>query len=407
MLRYFVNSTGRSSLESTFTGGVSQSVVQNKTWENTPGFFELRRKKYPDLPMQPFSVTGSRTSQFKGSFSYATTGNRGLPRFDYVNAYDSDNICGPFPLLFVTPSIATAIDEKARSRVLSDLKDMKVNLAQVFAERRMTANMIANTATRLAFSAHRLKRGDLKGSLGALGSNYNYVGLKPNKELRRSLGRDRGPSKTPFSNQWLELQYGWLPLLSDIYGSAELLANIPYRKSEVRCVGSASQSLEDFFRDTHTSSAGTFSRLHRRVTRTKIKYIVFRSNSNPVVQTLSQMGISNPALLAWEVLPYSFVVDWFIPIGNYLENLDATAGLSFTKGCKVVHTVTTCSTTVSQHPSNAFFYKVDMKGSQTYYDIARTRLTSFPVQSLPSFKNPFSFNHVANAIALLRQSFKR
>jgi hypothetical protein len=37
------------------------------------------------------------------------------------------------------------------------------------------------------------------------------------------------------------------------------------------------------------------------------------------LSALRQMGLGNPASILWERLPYSFVIDWFIPIGNYLE----------------------------------------------------------------------------------------
>jgi hypothetical protein len=32
-----------------------------------------------------------------------------------------------------------------------------------------------------------------------------------------------------------------------------------------------------------------------------------------------QMGLGNPLSIIWERIPWSFVVDWFIPIGTYME----------------------------------------------------------------------------------------
>jgi len=31
------------------------------------------------------------------------------------------------------------------------------------------------------------------------------------------------------------------------------------------------------------------------------------------------LGLVDPVQIAWEVVPYSFVVDWFLPIGTYLS----------------------------------------------------------------------------------------
>jgi hypothetical protein len=30
------------------------------------------------------------------------------------------------------------------------------------------------------------------------------------------------------------------------------------------------------------------------------------------------LGLVNPLEIAWEVVPYSFVVDWFLPVGSYI-----------------------------------------------------------------------------------------
>jgi hypothetical protein len=60
-------------------------------------------------------------------------------------------------------------------------------------------------------------------------------------------------------------------------------------------------------------------------------------NSNGL-RTLNQLGLLNPASLVWELVPWSFVVDWFCPIGPVLNAMTAPAGLTFVTGtlsCKV------------------------------------------------------------------------
>lgn len=32
------------------------------------------------------------------------------------------------------------------------------------------------------------------------------------------------------------------------------------------------------------------------------------------------LGINNPASIVWEAIPFSFVLDWFLPVGNFLSN---------------------------------------------------------------------------------------
>jgi hypothetical protein len=42
---------------------------------------------------------------------------------------------------------------------------------------------------------------------------------------------------------------------------------------------------------------------------------------------MNALGLANPAALVWEALPLSFVFDWFVPVGNWLQGATAEAGL--------------------------------------------------------------------------------
>lgn len=42
---------------------------------------------------------------------------------------------------------------------------------------------------------------------------------------------------------------------------------------------------------------------------------------------LASFGITNPLELAWELIPYSFVIDWAFNVGNVLSGLDALIGV--------------------------------------------------------------------------------
>ena len=48
---------------------------------------------------------------------------------------------------------------------------------------------------------------------------------------------------------------------------------------------------------------------------------------NPNLYLLQQLGLLNPASIAWELVPYSFVLDWFSNIGQVLGQFTAFAGL--------------------------------------------------------------------------------
>lgn len=44
------------------------------------------------------------------------------------------------------------------------------------------------------------------------------------------------------------------------------------------------------------------------------------------------LDVDNPYSTAWELVPFSFVMDWFVNIGDFLESLNATSGMTYGGG---------------------------------------------------------------------------
>jgi hypothetical protein len=129
--------------------------------------------------------------------------------------------------------------------------------------------------------------------------------------------------------------------------------------------------------------------------------------SSAPLSNLAKVGILNPLQLAWEVVPYSFVVDWFLPIGNWLGGLDAAAGLDFESGYQTTLLKQDQSTIESlwwdrTSPTPARQVK-SVSEFRKFAQMSRTTLTSFPSAPAPRFKNPLSMSHMASALALLKQ----
>jgi hypothetical protein len=124
----------------------------------------------------------------------------------------------------------------------------------------------------------------------------------------------------------------------------------------------------------------------------------------------AQTGFTNPINLAWEILPYSFVLDWFLPIGPYLETLSAYDGLVFLDGSKTefMKQYVTVGVNLMNVPVTPVGYKLNESAYYTRDAVvhSRSKLTSFPRLRLPSFKNGVSVTHAANALALMTSAFK-
>ena len=260
------------------------------------------------------------------------------------------------------------------------------NAGVFLGEGHMALKMIAANATKIYKALKAVRKGDVAGAARYL------TGKEKNISASKSI-----------ANNWLELQYGWLPLLSDVKGGAEFLSHhftTPMvfrvavsreRKAMGGCLTGSPTSA--YFPHNEAKSSG------RIVALLKEKDVI----------TLS--GLTDPLSVAWELLPYSFVIDWFIPIGNYLQARGLAQALTGTfvttkrnrtevggyKGKTTTDTVAPFDTTVVTI-NNA-------KYSMLHTTVTRTVSTSLSVP-LPSMKplgKVASWMHAANAVALLSQ----
>lgn len=125
------------------------------------------------------------------------------------------------------------------------------------------------------------------------------------------------------------------------------------------------------------------------------------------LSTLQQLGVTNPLLLAWELVPYSFIADWFIPVGDYLQSLDRFLGKEFVKGCISKTIQTTSRTKLKALRSTNYWYTFELKSCpESLYRIRfhnRTPYSSFPSTSLPTIDVNLNCSRMVDALSLLKQ----
>jgi hypothetical protein len=293
--------------------------------------------------------------------------------------------------------------ELATSRLASEVGNGKVNLLQAYAEREQVANLVISTARRIAQSITSLRRGNFAAASHALFGSTT----KSSRHLRDRVDRVAGG----IPEQWLALQYGWKPLLSDVYGSCEELArtitgrNCPAYQAQ----GTGAEKEQKEF--LHVSASGLpdwiwYFDFEAR-SRVRVEYEVLSEGAS----FLSRTGITNPALLAWELLPYSFVVDWFYPVGTFLQNCDFASGLGFRQGyysTKVTGKFGVRAVNLSKPPPGVGSTGQHWTGGYggctltgKFEAFKRDPIFSWPAVSPPRLKDPFSPTHVANALSLL------
>lgn len=275
----------------------------------------------------------------------------------------------------------------AWSKLRQSVMDQDLNVAVLGAEASKTSTMIYETARKLALALRALRKGNVKRVQSLL-----HRDLRIRDGFRKDLIKDLGVGKADIHKYWLELQYGWKPLLMDVHGAAKTLAktNVP-RRDVFHVVKTHASSSESFT----TKVAGRVA-AEGTVARTGKAWITYRIRNDGLVAA-NQLGLLNPALVAWELVPFSFVADWFVNIGDVLQESTAFVGLTILDSGSSTKTVTN-GTAFGYEPADSTRYQ--------HTDYIRTA----GAQTIPRlhFKsNPFSTGHILNGAALLREVTRR
>nr|UUW21267.1 MAG: maturation protein [Sanya fiers-like virus 14] len=218
-----------------------------------------------------------------------------------------------------------------------------------------------------------------------------YYALRAIKRLDlakavRIVKNGKSPKSLRAADLRLELVYGWGPFLSDIYGLCGMKPP------------PLDQKIKEFFGEPQNFSeevTNNYPRQNAVGTKTfkgKTSAVVMLEIEvdTPLIVSAGQLGLTNPLNTAWELVPFSFVVDWFIPIQQYIEQYDALDGIYVKDQLLITKARYTSTFDTMFHGSSMYSYR----------RMERTKV--FSLNPPPHFKNPVSIDHVLNALALIR-----
>lgn len=257
--------------------------------------------------------------------------------------------------------------------VLGKYKKHSFNASVLLGELPETARMVVDPIIDV-LQAYRLAR---KGKFS-----------KARKVLEDRSGR-RIPIDKGAASNWLALRYGWIPAIQDSYNAAEAyhLWKTTYPSHFTRVRSKAKIETPAFI---PSCSARGFNR-------TSLSIILKTSFELEVQSTL---GFGNPAILAWELLPFSFVVDWAYDVGTWLELV-----CQLPRNRATQYITTEFSQAFVAGPVRHPTYEV--RDSESYLNkiVKVTRSSSnYPFVPPPVMRNPFgnSISRLLDAVSIAR-----
>lgn len=281
---------------------------------------------------------------------------------------------------------------RAETEVLVKLKNSNINLGEGLAEAKSTYEHLAKTTKTLTQTIRAVRHGDWKGALNALK-------VDPNRKWS---------TKDP-AGRWLELQFGWTPLINDIS------ALMDYKKTfdvwdagKRRNYFSVTRALKS--QDSgpyNTALSGFPANTSRGNIELGTTVKLYCTVANPKLALMNQIGLLAPQQVAWALMPWSFAIDWFLPIGTFLEAITAPLGFELVGGSRTRYAqgggtlIAQAWRNSASSPQNGLFER-----NFEINAMRREPITSFPVPR-PYIKSPFSTSHSISALALIRQLTKR
>jgi len=387
-------------------GSIRESTNSNQQWFGesgsikdfvTPNFKALVRSgKIVNNPLEQLStlrqlVTTTWQSTHPDGSKWVFSGTDSLGSWNPFTQPSADAYFG-------TPS-EVGIDDNQLSNLaslnaLANVSSASTLVGVTVVEARKTIGTILGTAGGLAKGIQSLLQGSSKKAVlqALLGSAY--------KEQRRHNSKWAAKS---VAKKWLEVRYGWVPMLYDLEGTLAALNAIHYPRFTARGYANkdgstttlGNTSVDPFWGHTFDWKA---TQTYDSKARAYVLYSVdenwFRAHKLGALCTLQT---------AWELVPFSFVVDWFVDIGQWLQAIEPRAGIkTLSTGVAVRNVYKRTSLVTAVHATGGAL--IGLVGLNDLYQTKRTsRVTELSLALRPYFDVKINVKRAIDSIALFVQ----
>lgn len=134
-----------------------------------------------------------------------------------------------------------------------------------------------------------------------------------------------------YADAWLMWRYGVRPLVGEITALLKILEATPIVGKRRTFRGKYVHEMPDTAIDSHAVWSGTGAGWDYKIT--EKRNAIFRAGvlvqiENSINSGLAMLGFDNPLEAVWELVPYSFIADWFFNIGDVINAIIGNPSLS-------------------------------------------------------------------------------
>lgn len=330
--------------------------------EPTPGFRRMQRRGL-FLPLNPFTVSTSIRDQRPGKVPHDYRRNGCL-----IGRYAPDWSWYYFDGEVVIPPVDPNLTQIAVNNSVADLKSATWDALTSLAEVRKSAELIESLMGQVLSIAASVAK-----------ASYASAARPTRKGRSRSQEDIWSNARLGFNRRWLESRFGIRPLVMEIDNA---LASI-HRADDALIRGKArvTQDLSTTAQRIRVVDAIQRQTITTVVTGTRY----YRGAAFGRVRSdiLLRSGLS-PLVTGYELIPFSFVLDWFWDIGTYLQAVDPFSGAHMIGNCASVHTSYTVVQTVLQE----FHGRLPSEPSDAVHSGAGTFQTEIKLDRYDRFPHP-------------------
>lgn len=226
---------------------------------------------------------------------------------------------------FDAPDLDNNMRNEAVTKALNELADQKANIGENLATFRQTLQLVRSPLSTLVKQVNKAYQ--TKAWRPYLKLEYREL-VKLLKDFNGGKGLDGAAAA------YLQYAYGWKPLMQDIHGIIELAKESGKKPLLLNGYGvskQAGQTKRLVFDNYSQNSRTSLGPLQASSKHACSLWASIDPNYSGT-RALNQLGLLNPLSLGWDIMPWSFVIDWVLPIGPVLSALTASAGLNFVDG---------------------------------------------------------------------------